>query len=568
MRRPSRFASEYLLWRQALRRGLLGVFLLLATAWAAPSAWALQGAVGSHDPSTIIKSGNRYWIFTTGRGIYAMYSTDLVRWTPGPRAVFENNAYPGWINTKVPDFAGDFWAPECVFQNGKYYLYYSCSTFGSKVSAIGLATNVTLDPSSPNYRWVDEGEVISSNASSAANAIDPAIYRDASNNLWMTYGSYFGGIRNLQLDATTGKPLAGTTQYAVANGGVEAAYVKRNGAFYYLFINRGTCCQGASSTYFIQVGRSASPSGPFLDKTGVDLNNNGGTTLLSGSGRYRGPGHTGIFEENGVSYFTHHYYDSYAAGAPKLGIAKLTWDAAGWPEVTRDWVAPGRYEIVSRNNGLAWAAGCAGGATITQVARTGQACQRWDFAALGNGEYKLTNATGGLAASVANCSAANGSQLLLSAYAGDECQQFRVDRNSEGTLVLASVNGNRVVEIPFASGTLGTALALFDYNDCTCQQWTLSAAEPLATASATLLAGVSIYPIPASRGIFTLDLSGRKSAGPVTVEVLDLQGRVVYRRVVEKPQAIEAVAAGLLPGLFVVQVRQGTGLFTQKLTVL
>jgi arabinan endo-1,5-alpha-L-arabinosidase len=143
-----------------------------------------------------------------------------------------------------------------------------------------------------------------------------------------------------------------------------------------------------------------------------------------------------------------------------------------------------------------------------------------------------------------------------------------VDRNSEGTLVLASVNGNRVVEIPFASGTPGTALALFDYNDCTCQQWTLSAAGPLATVGPNALTGVSIYPMPASGGTFTLDLSGRKSAGPVTVEVLDLQGRVVYRRVVEKPQAIEAVAAGLLPGLFVVQVRQGTGLFTQKLTIL
>ena len=575
------FANEQPQWRQALRRCLTALGLLLALTWAAPQAWALQGAVGSHDPSTIIKSGNTYWIFTTGQGIYGMYSTDLVKWTPGPRPVFPNNAYPGWINAKVPGFAGFFWAPECVFQNGKYYLYYSCSTFGSRVSAIGLATNVTLDPTSPNYNWVDEGEVISSNNNSAANAIDPAIYRDASNNLWMTYGSYFGGIRNLKLDATTGKPLAGATQYAVANGGVEAAYVKQNGAFYYLFINRGTCCQGASSTYYIQVGRSASPSGPFLDKNGVDLNNNGGTEVLSASGRYRGPGHTGIFEENGTAYFSHHYYDSYDGGAPKLGIAKLTWDATGWPVVSRDWVAPAavagaavQYTIATSAaaNSLVWQSkNCTGtvGKGITQDVRTGSTCQQWDFTALGNGDYKITSAQGGLAASVAGCADANFSLLQLGAYTGQECEQFHIDRASDGSLVFASLNGNRVVEVPNASAVPGAQLGIFDYNGCACQRWFLTlAGGATATAPRTSLMGVSIYPVPATRGTFTLDLSGRRSSEALTIEVLDLQGRLVYRRVVENPQATVAVEAGLLPGLFLVQVRQASGLFTQKLTVL
>ena len=580
MRSSHRFASESPHWRQALRRGLAGLGLLLALMWAAPPAWALHGADGSHDPSTIIKSGNTYWIFTTGQGIYGMYSTDLVRWTPGPRPVFPNNNYPAWINAKVPGFAGIFWAPECVFQNGKYYLYYSCSTFGSRVSAIGLVTNVTLDPTSPNYNWVDEGEVISSDNNSAANAIDPAIYRDASNNLWMTYGSFFGGIRTLQLDAATGKPLAGTTQYAVANGGVEAAYVKQNGAFYYLFINRGTCCQGSSSTYYIQVGRSASPSGPFLDKNGVSLNNNGGTTLLSAAGRYRGPGHAGIFEENGTAYFSHHYYDSYSGGAAKLGLARLTWDATGWPVVSRDWLpapaagAAGRYVIATSAaaGSLVWQSqGCTGaaGQGVTQDTRTGSTCQQWDFTPLGNGDYKITSALGGLAASVVGCSDANFSLLQLRAYVGDDCQQFHLDRASDGGLVFASLNGNRAVEVPYAALTPGTQLGIFDYTSCTCQRWFLTpAAGPTATAPRTTLTGISLYPIPATGGTFTLDLSGRQAGGAVTVEVLDLQGRVVYRRLVENPQATVAVEAGLLPGLFLVQVRQGAGLFTQKMTVL
>ncbi|WP_210520032.1 family 43 glycosylhydrolase [Hymenobacter terricola] len=540
--------------------GLLG--LLLA---AGRPAQALQGAQGVHDPSTIIKSGNTYWVFATGQGIYSMYSTDLVNWTPGPRAVFVNNAYPSWINMRVPGFTGNFWAPECVFQNGKYYLYYSCSTFGSRVSAIGLATNVTLDPTSPSYQWQDQGEVISTDNSSAVNAIDPAIFRDASNNLWLTYGSYFGGIRITQLNATTGKPV-GTTQAAVANGGVEASYVKQHGSWYYLFINRGTCCQGTSSTYYIQVGRSASPTGPFLDKTGADLNNNGGSVLLNAAGRYIGPGHTGIFEENGITYFSHHYYDGYDAGAPKLGIAQLTWDATDWPVVSRDWVRTGRYEIATAGNGLVWAGGCASASTITQAVRTGQACQQWDFTALGNGNYKITNAQGGLAASVANCSDANGALLQLSVYAGNDCQQYHLDRASDGTLVFASLNGNRVVEVPFASANPGVQLGLFDYNGCTCQHWSLTSTA-LATAAGQRLAGVSIYPVPAERGAFTVDLGPTKDAEATTVLVFNLLGQPVHRQTYAPQQTRLAVAAALSPGTYLVRVQRGEAVVTQKQTV-
>ncbi|WP_199243501.1 family 43 glycosylhydrolase [Hymenobacter sedentarius] len=558
----------------------VGALLLLLLGWAGPQAQALQGPIGAHDPSTIVKDGNKYWVFATGQGIYSMYSTDLVKWTPGPRTVFVNNAYPGWINTKVPGFQGNFWAPECVFMNGKFYLYYSCSTFGSKVSAIGLATNVTLDPTSPNYNWVDEGEVISTNANSTVNAIDPAVFKDTNNDVWFTYGSFFGGIRITQLNAATGKPLGGTS-YAVANGGVEAAYLKKHDNFYYLFINRGACCNGINSTYHILVGRSASPTGPFLDQSGTDLNNNGGTVLLNSAGRYTGPGHTGIFEENGTSYFSHHYYDSYDNGAPKLGLAKLTWDAAGWPVVSRDWLAPatgagaaGRYTIATSSaaNSLVWQSqGCTGavGQGITQDTRTGSACQQWDFTALGNGDYKITSALGGLAASVASCSDANFALLQLGAYASQDCQQFHLDRASDGSLVFATLNSNRVVEVPYASTAAGAQLGIFDYNGCTCQHWFLTAATSVtATTPATALTGLSIYPIPAERGTFTLDLSARKATEAVTVEVLDLQGRSVYRQVIAHPQARQAVAPALWPGLFLVQVRQGTALFTQKLTVL
>jgi arabinan endo-1,5-alpha-L-arabinosidase len=554
-----------------LRARRLALLTLLLGLWlASVPAYALQGALGIHDPSTIVKSGNTYWVFGTGDGIACKYSTDLINWTDA-KSVYTKTVYPGWINSKVPGFAGTFWAPECKFMNGKYYLYYSCSTFGSKVSAIGLTTNVTLDPADPNYRWVDQGEVISSNASSVANAIDPAVYTDASSNLWFIYGSYFGGIRITQLDATTGKPLNVANQFTVANGDVEAAYVAYNNGYYYLFVNRGTCCNGAASTYYIQVGRSASPTGPFLDQAGQDLNANGGTTLLSRAGRYIGPGHTGLFTENGVTYFSHHYYDGYDNGAPKLGLAQLTWGATGWPTVSRDWLAAGRYTIKSQNSGLVWDAwGCTGvsGQMVAQGTPSGLACQQWDLAPLGAGAYKITNALGGLAVDVINCLPDAGTKLQLYASNGLACQQYSIERASNGDYIFTSATGNNVVEVPNCSTTPGQQLGLWYYNGFGCQRWAITPVNAtLAAASAPRLAGVTIYPVPALAGNFTVELGTAAPRGTTTVEVFSLLGQTVYSQQFGPQQTKLGVAAGLSAGSYLVRVRREGGIFTQKVSV-
>ncbi|TGE29170.1 family 43 glycosylhydrolase [Hymenobacter metallicola] len=551
----------------ALRRGW--VFLLLLTLCSSAPAWAIRGAVGAHDPSNIIKDGNKYWVFTTGVGIPSLYSTDMLNWTAAPRPVFTAATKPSWIATKVPGFVDTYWAPECIYMNGKFYLYYSCSTFGSKVSGIGLATNVTLDPTSPNYNWVDEGEVISSNNNSAANAIDPAVYRDAANNLWFTYGSFFGGIRILQLDPATGKPLANATQFAVANGGVEAAYVKQHGSYYYLFINRGNCCQGSNSTYYIQVGRSTSPSGPFLDKNGVNLNNNGGSVVLSTSGRYVGPGHAGVFEENGVSYFSHHYYDLDNGGAAKLDVAKLTWDAAGWPVVSRNWLTPGRYTISNPTSSLLWtSAGCnsAVGQGVLQNPGSGQPCQQWDLTLIGEATYQLSTVDGAVAVGTRNCSSATGTPLQLESSSGSVCQEFQLERASDGSFVFGFFN--RVVEAAGGSGSAGTALQLGLYNPASpAQRWTTTATGPLASAAGQRLVGVSIYPVPAQGQGFTVALGSQPTAEATVVEVYDVRGQRVHRQPFDKQLAKLVVTTALRPGVYLVRVSRSSGTFTQKISI-
>ena len=346
-------------------------FLLAILAPNAQAATPLRGNLGAHDPSTIIKCKDRYYLFATGGGIASKWSTNKVFWTAGPN-VFTNA--PGWTTNTVPGFDGTIWAPDIFYLNGRYCLYYASSSWGSQVSAIGLATNPTLDPTDPTYRWTDQGVVIQSAVGSPYNTIDPSVMLDAAGNPWMAFGSYWNGIYVVQLDPLTGfriAPNSPVTRLA-GNSSIEAACLHRRGSYYYLFVNWGSCCAGVTSTYNIRVGRSTSVTGPFLDRAGVDLRNAGGTLFLEGTGKFTGPGHVGILSEGGTDWFSYHYYDAgayapwYGAfGAANFDLEPLTWTTDNWPVFTNDWTASYRFESDARDDGGQYYGLMLGGASVT-----------------------------------------------------------------------------------------------------------------------------------------------------------------------------------------------------------
>jgi len=335
-------------WRACVLTLFAGTFLLHA----APPG--LRGSLGIHDPSTVIKCNGRYYLFGTHGGIFSKSSADRQYWISGP-SVF--GAQPSWTTSYAPNLDG-FWAPDVIYFNGQYHLYYSVSTFGTNMSAIGLATNPTLDPNAFGFHWTDQGPVIQSSPSVTYNAIDPSVTFDSSSNLWMSFGSFFSGIQLIQLDSTTG--LRNTTNTAVsslatdnaASGNpIEASYLYHHGNFYYLFVNWGACCQGVNSTYNIRVGRSASITGPFRDHSNVNMTSSGGTLFLKTTGKFIGPGQMGILDENGVSYFGYHYYDANVNGAPTYDLEPLSWTADGWPAFTNDWSAAYHFQMDARDDG-------------------------------------------------------------------------------------------------------------------------------------------------------------------------------------------------------------------------
>lgn len=285
-----------------------------------------------HDPSTIVKCGDEYWLFYTGPGVASLHSKDLVKWERGP-AVFTNA--PAWAAQAVPANRWIYyWAPDVVHLGDRYLLYYAVSSFGQNRSAIGLATNPTLDPADPKFRWTDRGIVVQSTNTDNFNTIDPAITQDADGGLWLAFGSFWGGIKLIQLNPDTGKRMAtNSPMYGLAfNDSIEASYIYRHGDFYYLFVNWGKCCRGTNSTYEIRIGRSKKITGPYLDKDGKDLMAGGGSLFLETTGPFVGPGHAGIVSQTGRDWLSCHFYDGTEAGRPTLAILPLDWEADGWPQ--------------------------------------------------------------------------------------------------------------------------------------------------------------------------------------------------------------------------------------------
>ncbi|MET0649139.1 MAG: arabinan endo-1,5-alpha-L-arabinosidase [Pyrinomonadaceae bacterium] len=329
----------------ARRNGLLVALLLLipsggtARGQAAAGAAQLLGDIRSvHDPAVIEEAG-RFYLFSTRAGISVRCSEDLVRWRLCGD-VFGH--LPQWAVEEVPGLRG-LWAPDISYFNGRYHLYYSASTFGSNRSAIGLATNETLDSSSAAYAWKDQGKVIGSTRADDWNAIDPNVVLDEAGQPWLSFGSFWGGIKLRKLDPATGKlSTQDETLYALASrprskelpGAIEAPAIVRRAGYYYIFVSFDFCCRGAKSTYHLRVGRSRRVTGPYADRSGRLMMEGGGTLVLEGGGRWAGPGHCAVLQTKGGDKLVYHAYDTEWRGTPTLRINDLFWDKEGWPTVT------------------------------------------------------------------------------------------------------------------------------------------------------------------------------------------------------------------------------------------
>jgi arabinan endo-1,5-alpha-L-arabinosidase len=294
----------------------------------------LKGALDVHDP-VMAGEGGVYYVFWTGNFTPKKASTDRITWK-NTGTVF-GSAAPSWFKTYVPDNNGkDIWAPDISFRDGKWWLYYSVSTFGAKVSAIGLATNATLNADDSAYKWTDQGMVINSTTGNNYNCIDPNAFQDADGTCWLVFGSWNSGIKLVQLDPKTGKPLQASptvTSLASHSTGIEGPFLIKWKNYYYLFVSWDNCCKGVNSNYKMAVGRASVLKGPYVDRKNKAMTSGAGELLDTGDAVRKGPGHNGIFIENDTVLCVNHYYDATRNGTATMQLRPVYWDSEGWPSL-------------------------------------------------------------------------------------------------------------------------------------------------------------------------------------------------------------------------------------------
>jgi arabinan endo-1,5-alpha-L-arabinosidase len=309
------------------------------------SAYDLTGAITPVRDPSVMRQGSTYYVFSTDASgeptvgsLPILCSTDRVAWA-ACGYVFAK--VPQWVTDQVPGLIG-LWAPDISYFNGLYHIYYAGSSFGWNTSVIGLATNTTLDPTDPSYKWVDQGKVLGSVASDDFNAIDPNILVDTDGSVWLTYGSYWSGIKQAQIEPTTGFLSASNpTVYSLAfrpnvqNDPIEGSSLVHKGDYYYLFVSFDNCCafNPYEDTYRIMVGRGTSPQGPFTDMKGIDMMQGGGTQLLAGNDiSFNGPGgQTAYLDSQNGDIIVFHAIEL-PLGNPYLFVNSLTWPN-DWPQI-------------------------------------------------------------------------------------------------------------------------------------------------------------------------------------------------------------------------------------------
>ena len=299
------------------------------------SAEAQIGNPYIHDPSTIMECEGKYYTFGTGGG--GLISPDGYTWDGGA-------VRPG---------GGA--APDAIKIGDRYLIAYGATgggLGGGHAGIIYTMWNKTLDPKSPDFKYSEPNLVAQSEYDEDCDAIDPSLLMGPDGRLWMSYGTYFGFIRLVELDPATGKRVEDNKAIDIAIDCEASALIYRNG-WYYLLGTHGTCCDGVNSTYNIVVGRSRNVTGPYLDNVGRDMLKGGGKMVLAAGGRLIGAGHFGRYiVEEGVEKMSCHFEaDMDRSGRSVLNVRPLVWKN-DWP-VAGEMFQEGTYEIESERRGYA-----------------------------------------------------------------------------------------------------------------------------------------------------------------------------------------------------------------------
>jgi arabinan endo-1,5-alpha-L-arabinosidase len=274
------------------------------------------------DPTVIKAADGYFYLYATGRITPVYKSKNLVDWA------FAGNAFSEETRP-VFEPNGGIWAPDINEIDGKYVLYYSMSVWGGEQTCgIGVAV-----ANNPGERFTDRGKLFRSNEIGVQNSIDQ-FYIEENGKNYLFWGS-FHGIYSIELEYNGLDIKKGAEKRQVAGTAFEGTYIHKKGEYYYLFASVGSCCEGVKSTYRLVAGRSKSLFGPYLDKSGKDMIDNGYSVVIASNKRFTGNGHCSeiVQDDAGNDWIFYHGVDIENPKGRMLLLDQIKWDEDGWPYI-------------------------------------------------------------------------------------------------------------------------------------------------------------------------------------------------------------------------------------------
>lgn len=327
-----------------------------------PTLWGLRHA---HDPTVVRDDEGRYVMVSTDAcsqgaapaGVHVRVSDNLVTWKWAGTAF---NGIPA--SARHHTQAQGLWAPDLVRWRGAegtdsaWRMYWSASSFGSRTSAIGMASAPT-----PHGPWHDDGVVVATDHEfSSHNAIDACVMWDSNSVPWLAYGSFFSGLYVLELDPVTGHPrypgAVGERIVArprVVEGAVEGPFLRAGDPASRGQVTLFVSFDSLFNAYDVRVAQADRALGPFRDRAGNRLLDRRlmddtatldptqvGTRLVVGH-HFPGlptviaPGHCSVFrDDDGSEFLVHHTRFAEFPGEHEAQIRRLLFVPSGWPVVS------------------------------------------------------------------------------------------------------------------------------------------------------------------------------------------------------------------------------------------
>ncbi|MCU4802702.1 family 43 glycosylhydrolase [Halobacteria archaeon HArc-gm2] len=452
------------------------------------------GPVGFGDVTAVQADDGTYYVYgteTPNDVVPIATSEDLVNWSYVGAAL---QSQPDWRND--PD-AG-VWAPDVTYYDGQYHLYYSYSTWGSQDNpGIGLATSPT-----PEGPFTDQGPVFRAEDLGMTNCIDSE-FRVVDGTPYMVWGSWYG-IHGVELTPDGRDYVPGTTFHLAGDMREGGMIVEANG-YYYLFYSTGHCCEGADSTYAVEVGRSESFTGPYYNQNGTDLRelneHHSGVSVLAGTDQFVGPGHnTAIQDDAGDWWLLYHVEATTDLEERQLMVDRIQWDANDWPVVACDGTpssqspmpASGDYpcSVGSGSGGTGGSSGSGGGSGSDGDSGSddgsggggdsgsdggGGSDGSTGDGPIEAGTYRITNGNSGKLLEVAFAGTADGDNVRQYGDTGHACQQWEVTENGDGTYTVVNAHSGKLLEVANADTSDGANVRQYADTGHACQRWSIEA---------------------------------------------------------------------------------------------